>query len=417
MKKIHFALVILGCLFAFSACDKNWEPEDFVVPTYTGEPANKTIQDIINVYTSAGHMDSICHAGETFIVKATVVSSDEGGNFYKQMVVQDETGAIQIQINRSGLCHTYPVGQTVYINCQGLVVGNDHGVYEIGWIYQGSVGRIDGNFLDKYLTKDGLPQEVTPIDVYSETDLTSDLTCKLVRIRNCSFADDVVGQPWATETATTSRAITSINGNSVSDFVVRTSNYAKFRKSLIPGGSGDLVGILTVYTNSQGTTYQLMLRTKNDVKTFGSIQEVLGINFSGSNNCTYTGSWFAYDNYMAHRNVTEACDDWLISNAIPAASINGSKLYVNQSLINADALVNQYLTICYTTNYTGDPNTTTWTPLSYNVSTGDFYYAETEELNGLTGDVRIAFRYNTPGAYNGIWCVKALSFKKLVPNI
>ena len=413
MKKINFALVILGCLFAFSACDKNWEANEFEVPTYTGEPANKTIQDIINVYTSAGHMDSICHAGETFIVKATVVSSDEGGNFYKQMVVQDETGAIQIQINRSGLCHTYPVGQTVYINCQGLVVDNYHGVYQIGWIYQGSVGRIDGNFLDQYLFKDGLPQEVTPIDIYSEADITSDIVCKLVRIHNCTFPAEWVGEPWSVETATTSRAIATINGNSVNDLVVRTSNYSKFRKALIPGGSGDLVGILSVY----GSTYQLMLRTIDDVKAFGSIQEVFGMSFNGAANCTYTGDWFAYDNYMAHRNVSEACNDWLVSDDIPAATINGSTLYVNQNLINADAMVNQYFTICYTTNYTGDPNTTTWTNLPYTISTDDFYNAETGVIDGLSGNVRIAFHYNTPGAYNGRWCIRSLSFKKLLPNI
>ena len=135
MKRYSYLILMLVAAVTFSACNK-WDEPEFEVPTYQGEPANKTIADIINVYTEAGHLDSICHAGETFIVRATVVSSDEGGNFYKNMVIQDETGAIQLQINQSGLCHTYPVGQTVYLNCSGLVVGNYHGVYQVGWIYK-----------------------------------------------------------------------------------------------------------------------------------------------------------------------------------------------------------------------------------------------------------------------------------------
>ena len=410
MKRYLTPILVIVLLLSFSACNK-WEAPEFEIPHYTGEPANRTIQDIINVYTNAGKMDSICHNDETFIVKATVVSSDLGGNFYKQLVVQDETGAIMIQINTSGLCHTYPVGQTIYINCRGLVVDNYHGVYQIGWIYQGSVGRIDGSHLDQYLFKDGLPQEVTPITINSPADISSEKVCQLVRIRNCTFSPDIVGQPWATETAATSRAISTINGNPVDKLVVRTSNYAKFRKALIPGGSGDLIGILSVY----GDTYQLMLRTIDDVQAFGSMQEIYSLSFNEGANCTYTDGWFTYSNYMAHRNAESACDDWLISSDIPASTINGSTLCVEQSLMGVDALVNQKFSIYYTTQYTGDPASTTWIELPYTIETNDFYIAETAVLDGLSGNVRIGFRYHTDDSYNGNWAVRRIKFNKFLP--
>lgn len=408
MKKYFFSIMILALMTGFTACNK-WEEPEFTTPKYTGPEANRTIQDIIAVYTAAGHMDSICHGDEEFIVRATVVSSDEGGNFYKNMVVEDETGAIQLQINTSGLCHTYPPGQTVYINCKGLVVGNYHGVYQIGWIYNGEVGRIDGHFLDQYLTKDGLPQTLVPTDINTVSDINDGNVCRLVRIHNCEFADDVVGKPWSEETSTTSRTIKSINGQAVSNLVVRTSNYAKFRKAYVPGGTGDLVGILSVYNS----TYQLMLRTIDDVLDFGTLQEIYSVNIDESNS-TFNGAWFAYQGYYAHSACTTATDDWLVSPSIPAATINGSTLYIDQRIMDADANVPNTFMIYYTTNYTGDATTTEWTQLPYTIESNNFYMAETEVLNNLSGNVRVAFRYKTTGSYNGSWAVRGLHFKKIV---
>lgn len=401
----------MGVLLTIQSCNK-WEEPEFEAPKYTGAAANHTIRDIINVYSAAGKMDSICHGSESFIVKATVVSSDEGGNFYKNMIVQDETGAIQIQINKSGLCHTYPVGQTVYINCKGLVVGNYHGMYQIGWIYNGDVGRIDGHFLDQYLTKDGLPQEVTPLDITSPSDLSAENAGRLVRIRNCTFKQSDIGEPWSTEISTTSRYIATINGNSVSDLVVRTSNYAKFRKALVPDGTGDIVGILSVYN----TTYQLMLRTKDDVESFGHIQDVYPVSMNETS-CDFNGGWMGYQGYMAHPNATATCDDWLVSPAIAANSINGSTLYVEQNLIGTDANVNNTFTIWYTTNYTGDAATTEWIQLPYtDVQTSGFYSAQIAKIDNLSGNVRFGFRYKATASYGGNWAVKALHFNKLVSN-
>ena len=42
---------------------------------------------------------------------------DESGNIYKQLVVGDETGAIIVGVNNSGLYAFCPVGQKVVIRC------------------------------------------------------------------------------------------------------------------------------------------------------------------------------------------------------------------------------------------------------------------------------------------------------------
>ena len=127
MKKTNIILSLLIATLCLASCNK-WEEPEFVVPEYNGPAANHTIADIKAMHPSlgSGTQDSICSWDEPFIVKAVVVSSDEGGNCYKYLTIQDETGGIEIAIDRSSLYNDYPVGQTVYLNCAGLIIGDYH---------------------------------------------------------------------------------------------------------------------------------------------------------------------------------------------------------------------------------------------------------------------------------------------------
>lgn len=423
MKKISKLLAAIAILSAIvCSCSKQWDEPEFTAPVYTGPAANKTIQDIINVYASAGKMDSICHATDTFVVKAVVVSSDEGGNFYKTMVVQDETGALEIQINKTGLYADYPVGQTVYIKCNGLVVGNYHGIYQIGWIYEGSIGRIDSHFLDRYLFKDGMPAEVTPMDITSPAGLNAGNVCRLVRIKSCEFAADAIGKPWSEEAMTTSRTVSKINGIDVTDFVVRTSNYAKFRKLLVPGGKGDLVGILTLYNS----TYQFMLRDMNDIQAFGEMSDVYPIAFSSLDNWTVNNGWsyYAPQQMLLHQNISGESDDFATSDwamwntVIPYSTVQGSEMTIEHK-INAISGIYDPYQICrvqYTTDLTSAPEDCVW---------NDFTMAPNGYLTNLTAitltgldnigsDFRIRVLYESTGNSDIQWGIKAFHFTKLV---
>lgn len=417
------ALLVLSAIIV--SCDKKWDEPVFNAPTYTGPAANKTLQDIIDVYARAGKMDSICHATDTFIVKAVVVSSDEGGNFYKTMVVQDETAALEIQINASGLYADYPVGQTVYIKCNGLVVGNYHGIYQIGWIYEGSVGRIDGHFLDRYLFKDGMPKEVTPVDITSPAGINAGNVCRLVRIRNCEFASASIGKPWSEDAMTTSHNISKINGTSVSDLVVRTSNYAKFRKLPVPAGKGDLIGILTIYNS----TYQFMLRDNNDVLSFGEITDVYPITFNSNlDNWTVNSGWSYYgpQQMILHQNISDQDDDfvtndWAVLNqAIPYSTVVGSEMTI-EHMINSISGVYDPYQICrvqYTTDLTSAPEDCEWHDFTM-APNGYLTNVSRITLSGLeniSSDFRIRILYNCTGNSDIQWGIKGFHFTKLVTN-
>ena len=250
MKKISIILILIAAIV--SGCNR-WEEPEFTAPVYDGPAENKTIADIKAKHLSLGNntQDSICRYDEQFIVKAVVVSSDQGGNCYKYLTIQDETGGIEIAIDRSSLYNDYPVGQTVYLNCAGLVVGDYHNKYQIGWVYQGSVGRIAPADLHKYLSKDGIPDlnnpiVAHPIEINSANDLTAENVNCLVKIDACRFDAADNGLPLAYNDFTTDRTVT-FNGASLT---VRTSNYAYFRNTLIDA-SKEFWVFITPPTNSR----------------------------------------------------------------------------------------------------------------------------------------------------------------------
>jgi len=215
MKKISTYIILLSALMAglFTSCNK-WEEPEFQVPVYNGPAANHTIADIKAMHPSlgSGAQDSICRWDEPFIVKAVVVSSDEGGNCYKYMTIQDETGGIEISIDRTGLYNDYPVGQTIYLDCRGLIVGDYHNKPQIGWKYPTSVGRINQTALNRYIHKDGLPDPTNPlvanpIEITGSNQLTAENINCLVKINGCKFDSKYDGEPLANDDFTMDREV------------------------------------------------------------------------------------------------------------------------------------------------------------------------------------------------------------------
>jgi hypothetical protein len=421
----------IGCclVLLFFSCEKHYNAPEFAVPKYTGPAANKTIADIKAMRVNASGVDSICRYDEQFIVKAVVVSSDEGGNYYKSMVVQDETGGIEIEIDRTGLYNDYPAGQIVYIDCRGLVVGNYHDLPQIGWEYQGGVGRINQLFLNKYIHKEGLPNADNlpePVVIKGATELDISNVCKLVKIENCAFDPADVGLPFAGNDLITNRTLL-VNSASIK---VRTSNYAKFRSMSVPAGTGTIYGILTVYASSVNT-WQLMLRTKDDVR-FSETPHVAQVlqSFTFDANSLTTGGWrsepgsssnswkYATQDglqFVYHTNGNAVCDDWLISPAITQNDRNGVSMILNCKM-SGEAGLQEFYRIYYSTTATGSGfNEAEWTLLPANIaSTNDFSDAATIDASLINGsNFRIAMRYhNSNGTPSARWQIKELRFEK-----
>ena len=419
--------VILVCM-VLAGCNR-WEAPELTAPVYDGPAANKTIADIKAMHPSLGNgtQDSICRYDEQFIVKAVVVSSDEGGNCYKYLTVQDETGGIEIAIDRSSLYNDYPVGQTVYLNCAGLIVGDYHNKYQVGWVYQGSVGRIAPAALDRYLTKDGLPDlnnplVAHPIEINGSSDLTAENVNCLVKIDGCKFDAADNGLPLSNNDFTTDRNVT-FNGGSIT---VRTSNYAYFRNTLIDASKEYcLYGILSVYNS----TYQLTLRTKNDIQfsSASQVETIADLTFDA--NCFTSGGWSQYpdnqswkfqayggNNFVYHNTATESCDDWLISPEMTLGDLNGAQLFLDHQN-NVGGSPATYYQVYYSTTYNGGAfNESEWTAFNPNLNNypSSFALSNGLDLSAIGSQkFRIALRYRKSGTVDGTrWAVRGVKITR-----
>ncbi|MEI2750497.1 MAG: DUF5689 domain-containing protein [Ferruginibacter sp.] len=79
--------------------------------------------DLKAYHTSPGTFDLIT---DDVIISGVVVANDKSGNFYKQLFIQDSTGAMQLLLDANSLYVTYPVGRKVYIKCKGLTLSDQN---------------------------------------------------------------------------------------------------------------------------------------------------------------------------------------------------------------------------------------------------------------------------------------------------
>lgn len=101
-------------------------------------PSDKliTIADLAKKFKEAGTAAGITDytvwgwtVSQELWVKGRITTTDRSGNFYKSFYIQDsETGpGIEVKIRKNSLYNEYKLGQEVYINLDGLCVG------EYGW--------------------------------------------------------------------------------------------------------------------------------------------------------------------------------------------------------------------------------------------------------------------------------------------
>jgi len=259
----------------FSACDPDVAP----ILTYNGN-ANCTIAELLT-YHEAGALDSFDSVPKGTIISGIVTSSDETGNCYKFLTIQDSTGAIQIKINNTALFHKYPIGQRIFVKCDGLVLGDYRKLHQLGWWDSGAINgsnfgamtAIASSREGEYIFRDGAPMpEPIPIVITAASQIKPEYYNCLVKIEEAYFSEGGTAT-FSESSAATSRTLNMTGGGSIE---MRTNNYATFASSILPEGIGTVYGILTRYNN----TNQLVIRSLNDLQNFTSLQDVFTVDFS-----------------------------------------------------------------------------------------------------------------------------------------
>ncbi|WP_127018822.1 DUF5689 domain-containing protein [Flagellimonas beolgyonensis] len=202
---------------------------------------------------------------EDLILEGYVISSDEAGNFYNVLYLQDVASnpkaGLQIKIELSNSHLFYPEGSKVKVKLQDLYVKQKEENLELGCAFSSfgniSIGRLPSQKVMEHILLSCDNDEATPlITSISALDTLSANTS--VRIENLEFQDEALGQPFAEPEEETERTLQDCEENQV---MLINSGYADFQAELIPEGNGAITGILV----KEGTTPKLMIRTLDDI--------------------------------------------------------------------------------------------------------------------------------------------------------
>ncbi|MDY5542973.1 MAG: DUF5689 domain-containing protein [Bacteroidaceae bacterium] len=275
MKTRYMFLAIAITSMGLTACmDKDWEAPQFDEPLYGNNSIMKeegdkviTIGELKEKYSSLinASTDGVKEITDDWQLQVVVNGNDEGGNLYKQISVQDPTGAIIVGINASNLYPYMPVGQQLLINLKGLHIGGYRKQAQIGALYNGSIGRMDTDVWEQHvrLLKEGeIEAKVDTVDFDENADkyILSGRIVKLSGVTISGEGTQVLAPEDGSVTLSSNCANRLINGKS--SLVLRTSSYSKFANRAIPKGKADVYGVCTRYNN----TWQILMRTESDLQ-------------------------------------------------------------------------------------------------------------------------------------------------------
>ncbi|MDM1297423.1 hypothetical protein HXZ94_02720 [Empedobacter falsenii] len=266
ISKLTIAGVLSLGLFTAQSCVQD---DDYATPPIECNlpSPNISLADLVSKVTAGSiKLDANKAIAEDLIVQAYVISSDETGNFYKTISLQDKvenpTTGIQIEIDGSNLYNSYPLGAQVQINLKGLIVANDRGVMKIGSVDpQYTVGRIPSAVMSTYMVKTcEAIQTIKPKVVSSLTDaLKPENLNTLVTIEGVQFSDPDGDKTYGVSGATVNRVIVDKKGKETD---LRNSGYATWYADALPKKSGSI----TVVVSRYNSTYQVFIRDTKDVK-------------------------------------------------------------------------------------------------------------------------------------------------------
>ena len=382
-KSKYFFLAAV-CVMGFAAC----VDLEFDQPEITGLCGSDLTADI-----TIAELRALVATSPSFIIQDSLVLSgvvsadDELGNFYRRIVVQDETAGIQIEFGETSVFNRFPIGSEVYILCAGLTLTNDGGLIQLE--------GIESALLDNIICKGSENLEVAPL-VATIDELSSVNYSTLVTITNVKFDDVSVNQGLYFADVNNLQPNFDVKlvscDNDQIQIEVFTSQYSAFAGELIPSEAGSITGIYSVYSGDPqfliidpadinftedrcgNVDYKVVDSVDEDFDATSSNNNDISIDGWGSivsqGNRVWRGKEFSENVYAqatAFGDSQELMETWLVT---PGVYLD------NQMVLNFDSQVgfpvagHDGLKVYYSTDYSGPFSfaSSTWIELSGNIS-------------------------------------------------
>lgn len=438
MKNINFKFFYLSLFITIGLISISCVDDDFGIPQVgPQEPVeiDGTVIPISSVLgeiaQNDGEVTTLSFVENTY-VEGYVVSSDEGGNFFKELWLQDApenpTAAIRVAIDISSMFGTYNVGRRIYVKLDGLSVGLDSGNPSIGIVNGDRINRIPAAQAERAIVRDNVIEEIIAKEV-EIGDVNMSLLGQFIKFPNAQFPAALVnsGISFASEpndSFDAERTLESCLSNAT--IQMGTSTFSDFKGIRLPSGAGEISGVLLRSFGDNGFLFKI-----NSVEDINFSQErcdpeplcegpsggpdvLFEEDFEGITNISQLNGWinvnteggtlnwrtgsFSNNTYaqVSGFNSGQSYDAWLVT---PEIDLSNSTL--EQVSLDLEAAFDNGagLSILITENFTGDVLTTEWQelegieiPQGPSSGFGGFSPAGTENISCLE-NLRFAFRY------------------------
>ena len=451
--KINKIILLLIGLVVFNACVQD---DEFSTPdtTVTEPELNGNVIELTAVAGDIGQLhggevdfendeDFVMYDGEGPItyVQGYVISSDEGGNFFDEIIIQDKpenpTIGFKVLLDVNPLFIRYEVGRKVYIRLNGLYAGISNGVLALGELDGERIGKIPSSSENEVVQRSAEVATIVPFPLSIEefTEENNDKTNLMIRLEDVQFKrSEAVGDDALTYAGEPSdefdgeRTLESCAGSASAVF--STSTFADFKGLKLPSGRGSMTAILS--KDFFGEIFNVVINSPEDIN-FEDVERCDPFNIDDFNivyeedftdglagwdviNTVGTEAWEADDfggdfyarasAFQGSGNPAATMVSWLISPSFDFDAQADEQLVLEIADAFSDA-GEEPLSVYYSTDYTAgsDPSTATWTEIGADqiaalpINTGFFdnEYDQTDliDLSTVTGNGFIAFVYDS----------------------
>lgn len=267
IKLTHVFAAIIA-LLTITSCvqDDDFSTPDLTAtdPVLDGEVIS--VSALRNLFLQEGETVDLTES--TQYVEGFVISSDESGNWFEEIIIQDNatapTAGVRILIDESPLFTYYEIGRKIFVKLGGLHLGESNGVLTLG--VTNNLEKIPAPLQFDYIQRSATVETIVPVET-TISNLSEDLENIFIKLTDVQFAKEEVidqsltyaGEPL--DEFDGERTIFSCATEQT--LILSTSTFANFKSIVLPTGRGSISGVLT--RNFFGEDFNLAINDRNDV--------------------------------------------------------------------------------------------------------------------------------------------------------
>ena len=277
MKQIKYSYLVMFTMgLMLMGCQEN---SDFETPEVVDIPIALEGQEItistlrqLLIQEQNNNENTVLPFTETdAYITGFVVSSDEAGNYFEELIMQDDSSnpstGVKVMVDVNPLFVSYEFGRKVYVHLDGLAVGYNSGVLTLGILDRGSIEKIPESQEDLFIVRDTVVAQIVPLPLVRD-DFTAEKTNLFIHLEDVQFRDDeVLGENRKTYAAEPTDAFDGerrlVFCGTRRSVVFSTSTFADFKALLLPQGRGTLDGLLQY--NFFGDEFNVVVNNPNDI--------------------------------------------------------------------------------------------------------------------------------------------------------